>query len=232
MHQGSEMRNAVDLKTDQTKKLIKRINFLKNNKPDADGEIEFLTQILNDMDVKDEDYESRPKLVNFKNSKDDEWYFQQMQQWLKRHPTVLGSKTGRSTIYKYTLHFFVEHIVLNPDNAKLTESQLAERINSEKTDTNTKNIELKIEQLEEMTSFIMALLFKQFDYVPEEVNERGMIGFAINSMNEFGFDTNVAASEINPNEQLGKTFRLYRALRSRDKQLIKKVNQRGGIHYD
>ena len=98
------MKTAIELKAEKTNKLVKRLNFLKTNKPEADEEIKFLTQILNDMDVKDDDYESRPKLVNFKNSRDDEWYFQQMQQWLKRHPTVLGGKNGRSTIYKYTLH--------------------------------------------------------------------------------------------------------------------------------
>ena len=122
--------------------------------------------------------------------------------------------------------------MLNPDNAKLTELQLAERLNGSKSDASTKSFELKINQLEEMTSFIMALLFKQFDYVPQDINERGMVGFAINSMNEFGFENNVVASEINPNEQLGKTFKIYKDLRSRDKQLVKKINQKGGIQYD
>lgn len=124
--------------------------------------------------------------------------------------------------------------MLNPENAKLTELQLAERLNDGRHDIDTKNIELKMNQLEEMTSFIMALLFKQFDYVPERVDDRSVIQFAINSMNEIGLNDNVAASEINPNEQLGKTFKMYKELRSRDKQLIKKINHRGGggIQYD
>lgn len=226
------MKTAIELKTEKTNNLVKRIKFLKDNKPESQEEIEFLQKMINDMDIKNEYYNSTPSIVNFRNTHNDEWYFQQMKNWVERHPTTVGGTTSRSKIYKYALHFFVENIALNPDNAKLTELQLAERINGSKYNESTKNVELKMNQLEEMVSFIMALLFKQFDYVPQNINERGMIDFAINSMNEFGFENNVGASEINPNEQLGKIFKMYKEIRSRDKQLIKKINHRGGIQYD
>ncbi|MFR4248911.1 MAG: hypothetical protein ACLT1L_03590 [Leuconostoc lactis] len=228
------MKSAIELKTEQTNKLIKRLNFLKNSKPESREEIEFLTNMIASADVSNDVYDSRPSTINIKNSRDEEWYFQQIQQWIKRHPSSISGRAGRSSIYKFALHFFVENIVLNPENAKLTELQLAERLNDGRHDIDTKNIELKMNQLEEMTSFIMALLFKQFDYVPERVDDRSVIQFAINSMNEIGLNDNVAASEINPNEQLGKTFKMYKELRSRDKQLIKNINHRGGggIQYD
>jgi len=237
------MQNAIEMKIMHIKKLVKKLNYLQKKNAqvlpesisleDRD-EIQLLERMLKDINVSEEDYQSRPQIVNFKNSRDDEWYFQQMKTWIQRHPTALNGQSGRSTIYKFTLHFFVENIVLQPDNTQLSELLLAERIKNLHKQTKKNIADFKLEKLEEMTSFTMAMIFKQYDYIPEEVLNDKMINYAINSMNEYGFSNSIKASDINPNDQLGKTFKLYRELRQRDKQLIKKLNNKsgGGIQND
>ncbi|CUW06037.1 hypothetical protein [Leuconostoc gasicomitatum] len=237
------MQNAIEMKIMHIKKMVKKLNYLQKKNaqvlPDSISvedrdEIQLLERMLEDMNVSDDIFQKQPKTINIKNNRDEEWYFQQMKTWIQRRPTALNGQSGRSTIYKFALHFFVENIVLQPDNTQLSELLLAERIKNLHKQTPKNVADFKLEKLEEMTSFTMAMIFKQYDYIPEEVLNDKMINYAINSMNEYGFSNSIKASDINPNDQLGKTFKLYRELRQRDKQLIKKLNNKsgGGIQND
>lgn len=231
------MKNAIELKTEQTKKLIKRLNYLnykyqedisETNPAVINKEIALLEMMQKALEVSRNDYIKMPVNINIRNSRDEEWYFQQMKNWIQRHPTVLNGRSGRSSIYKFALHFFVENIVLEPNNTQLSDLQLADRIKTLTRSKSTSTADFKLDQLEEMTSFMMAMLFKQYDYIPEEITEKGMISYALNSMNEFALNSSIQASEINPNKQLGKTFKLYRDIRQRDKMLVKKINSKLG----
>ncbi|MCM6838190.1 hypothetical protein NE281_08720, partial [Leuconostoc mesenteroides] len=116
------MKDAIEFKTSQMKALIKRRNVL-NKKYDTTlpediplevkSELEFIENLLNEFDINQLIFDERPTMIGIKNSRDEEWYFQQMKHWIERHPNALNTKFSRSSVYKFALHFFVENIALN-----------------------------------------------------------------------------------------------------------------------
>lgn len=232
------MKDAIEFKTSQMKALIKRRNVLnkKYNTTlpediplDVKSELEFIDKILQEFDIDEEIFAKQGKTINIKNSRDEEWYFQQMKHWAERHPKATNGQFGKSTLYKLALHFFVENIALNANNARLNYSELAQKVNDAKPQKSDAKLTTQLANVENLLGFLLTMQQRQLEYIPEGVNlDNGFVKYAINPINPTEFQQFGAPTELNPNNELAQSYEEYKQIRSRDKQLIKKYHQTGG----
>ncbi|MCT3074099.1 hypothetical protein EFN64_10320, partial [Leuconostoc citreum] len=171
----------------------------------------------------------RPTMIGIKNSRDEEWYFQQMKHWIERHPNALNAKFSRSSVYKFALHFFVENIALNANNARLNYSELAQKVNDANSTKSDSKLTAQFSNVENLLGFLLTMQQRQLEYIPEGINlENGFVKYAINPINPTEFQQFGTPTELNPNNELAQSYEEYKKIRSRDKQLIKKYHQTGG----
>lgn len=232
------MKNAIEFKTSQMKALIKRKNILnkkyQTTVPDdipleVKSELELIDNLLNEFDINQNFFDEKPTMIGIKNSRDEEWYFQQMKHWVERHPKSLNAKFSRSSVYKFALHFFVENIALNANNARLNYSELAQKVSDVGAKKSNSKLTVQLENVENLLGFLLTMQQRQLEYIPEGVNlENGFFKYAINPINPTEFQQFGAPTELNPNNELAQSYEEYKRIRSRDKQLIKKYHQTGG----
>ncbi|MET3356671.1 UNVERIFIED_ORG: hypothetical protein ABIC58_000018 [Leuconostoc holzapfelii] len=232
------MKSAIQFKTDQIKSLLKRKNnLLKRNEStlpsevpfEVKSELEMIDRLLQEFDINQSIYDERPTMIGIKNSRDEEWYFQQMKHWVVRHPHATNGQFGKSAIYKYALHFFVENIALNSENARLDLSELTQKVNGVGSQKKDNQLSSKIANIEEQLGFLLTMQQRQLSYIPEVVDQQtGIVKYAINPINKTEIEQFGAPTEINPNTDLAQTYSEYKKVRSRDKQLIQKYHQLGG----
>ncbi|MGR8809728.1 hypothetical protein [Leuconostoc citreum] len=237
------MKDAIEFKTTQMKTLIKRRNIL-NKKYDTTlpedipvevkSELNFIDKILQEFDIDEEIFAKQGKTINIKNSRDEEWYFQQMKHWAEGHPKATNGQFGKSTLYKFALHFFVENISLNTNNARLNYSELAQKVNDVNSTKSDSKLTAQLANVENLLGFLLTMQQRQLEYIPEGINlENGFVKYAINPINPTEFQQFGAPTELNPNNELSQSYEEYKKIRSRDKQLIKKYHQTGGqLHED
>lgn len=220
------------------KALIKRKNIL-NKKYEATlpediplkvkSELDFIDKLLQEFDIDEEIFAKQGKTINIKNSRDEEWYFQQMKHWAERHPKATNGQFGKSTLYKFAVHFFVENIALNANNARLNYSDLAQKVNDAKPQNSDSKLTAQLSNVENLLGFLLTMQQRQLEYIPEGINlENGFVKYAINPINPTEFQQFGAPTELNPNNELAQSYEEYKKIRSRDKQLIKKYHQTGG----
>lgn len=152
-----------------------------------------------------------------------------MKHWVERHPKSLNAKFRRSSVYKFALHFFVENIALNANNARLNYSELAQKVSDVGAKKSNSKLTVQLENVENLLGFLLTMQQRQLEYIPEGVNlENGFVKYAINPINPTEFQQFGAPTELNPNNELAQSYEEYKRIRSRDKQLIKKYHQTGG----
>ena len=232
------MKDAIEFKTSQMKALIKRRNVLNKKYDttlpediplDVKSELKFIDKILQEFDIDEEIFAKQGKTINIKNSRDEEWYFQQMKHWIERHPNALNAKFSRSSVYKFALHFFVENIALNANNARLNYSELAQKVNDANSTKSDSKLTAQLANVENLLGFLLTMQQRQLEYIPEGINlENGFVKYAINPINPTEFQQFGTPTELNPNNELAQSYEEYKKIRSRDKQLIKKYHQTGG----
>ncbi|MBD9366623.1 hypothetical protein IAP91_14705 [Leuconostoc mesenteroides] len=232
------MKDAIEFKTSQMKALIKRRNVLNKKYDttlpeeiplDIKSELKFIDKILQEFDIDEEIFAKQGKTINIKNSQDEEWYFQQMKHWAERHPRSTNGQFGKSTLYRFALHFFVENIALNANNANLNYSELAQKVNDAKPQKNDSKLSAQLSNMENLLGFLLTMQQRQLEYIPEGINlENGFVKYAINPINPTEFQQFGTPTELNPNNELAQSYEEYKQIRSRDKQLIKKYHQTGG----
>ncbi|MBZ5947958.1 hypothetical protein KII93_05685 [Leuconostoc gelidum subsp. gasicomitatum] len=232
------MKDAIEFKSSQIKALIKRKNIL-NKKYDTTfpddmplevkSELDFIDKLLQEFDIDEAIFAKQGKTINIKNSRDEEWYFQQMKHWAERHPKATNGQFGKSTLYKFALHFFVENIALNANNARLNFSELAQKVNDVSSQKSDSKLTAQLSNVENLLGFLLTMQHRQLEYIPEVINlENGFVKYAINPINPTEFQQFGAPTELNPNNELAQSYDEYKKIRSRDKQLIKKYHQTGG----
>ncbi|WP_273948586.1 hypothetical protein [Leuconostoc mesenteroides] len=232
------MKDAIEFKKSQMKALIKRRNVL-NKKNDTtlpediplevQSELTFIENLLNEFDINQSIFDERPTMIGIKNSRDEEWYFQQMRHWIERHPNALNAKFSRSSVYKFVLHFFVENIALNANNSRLNYSELAQKVNDANSTKSDSKLTAQLANVENLLGFLLTMQQRQLEYIPEGINlENGFVKYAINPINPTEFQQFGTPTELNPNNELAQSYEEYKKIRSRDKQLIKKYHQTGG----
>ena len=232
------MKDAIEFKTSQMKALIKRRNVLNKKYDttlpediplDVKSELKFIDKILQEFDIDEEIFAKQGKTINIKNSRDEEWYFQQMKNWAERNPRSTNGQFGKSTLYRFALHFFVENIALNANNARLNYSELAQKVNDANSTKSDSKLTAQLANVENLLGFLLTMQQRQLEYIPEGINlENGFVKYAINPINPTEFQQFGTPTELNPNNELAQSYEEYKKIRSRDKQLIKKYHQTGG----
>ncbi|WP_273724263.1 hypothetical protein [Leuconostoc mesenteroides] len=231
------MKDAIEFKTSQMKALIKRRNVLNKKYDttlpediplDVKSELKFIDKILQEFDIDEEILAKQGKTINIKNSRDEEWYFQQMKHWAERNPRATNGQFGKSTLYRFALHFFVENIALNANNARLNYSELAQKVNDTNSTKSDSKLTAQLANVENLLGFLLTMQQRQLEYIPEGINlENGFVKYAINPINPTEFQQFGTPTELNPNNELAQSYEEYKKIRSRDKQLIKKYHQTG-----
>ncbi|MBZ5997775.1 MULTISPECIES: hypothetical protein [Leuconostoc] len=232
------MKDTIEFKRSQMKALIKRRNVLNKKYDttlpediplDVKSELKFIDKILQEFDIDEQIFAKQGKTINIKNSRDEEWYFQQMKHWSERHPKATNGQFGKSTLYKFALHFFVENIALNANNARLNYLELAQKVNDASSTKSDSKLTTQLANVENLLGFLLTMQQRQLEYIPEGINlENGFIKYAINPINPTEFQQFGTPTELNPNNELAQSYEEYKKIRSRDKQLIKKYHQTGG----
>ncbi|WP_349550022.1 hypothetical protein [Leuconostoc pseudomesenteroides] len=233
------MKDVTKIKTETIKNLARRKNYLLNQYQDitADvpeqvtAELQLIELMLTEANVNDDTYQKRPATINIRNTRDEEWYFQQMKHWIKSHPQATSGKLGRSFIYKFTLHFFVENIVLNSQNRDLGLSELENRISQLSKNNDSRQINAQNKNIEASLGFMMSMLYQLVGHMPESVDNK-KIDYKLNPLTEIEIMTAGTDTDLNDNAEFNLAFQAFKEVRKRDKQQLKKLHQSKGKLYD
>lgn len=236
------MKNVSQLKVLQTKRLLKRQNYLRKVYRDVfpteipasvTEELQLIDHMLQDLNIATAIYQKQPKVISLRHSDSEEWYFQQLFHWLDRHPEAIGAKFNRSEMYRFALHFFVENIALNAANAKLKYGDLTQKVNSLALKRENAKLEAQLANMENLLGFLTTLQYRQLEYIPEFVNlKNGFVKYSLNPINETEFQQFGAPIEMSPNNDLGKAYAEYKKIRGHEKLAIKKRHQKGNFYPD
>lgn len=236
------MKNVSQLKVLQTKRLLKRQNYLRKVYRDVSPteipasvteELKLIDHMLQDLNIDTAIYQKQPKVISLRHSDNEEWYLQQLFHWLDRHPEAIGAKFNRSEVYRFALHFFVENIALNAANAKLKYGDLTQKVNALALKRENAKLEAQLANIENLLGFLTTLQYRQLEYIPEFVNlKNGFVKYSLNPINETEFQQFGAPIEMSPTNDLGKAYAEYKKIRGREKLTIKKRHQKGNFYPD
>mgnify|MGYP003366437379 CR=1 FL=1 len=93
------MKATVEIRAQHMKTLLKRKNYLlkaydtylpEDIPLDVKSELDFIDKVIQEMDVDEQVFNIQSKAINIRNSREEEWYFQQMSHWVQRHPAALN----------------------------------------------------------------------------------------------------------------------------------------------
>ncbi|MGR8774164.1 hypothetical protein [Leuconostoc citreum] len=236
------MKNVSQLKVLQTKRLLKRQNYLRKVYRDVSPtkipesvnvELNLIEQMLKDLDIDQSIYQKQPKVISIRHSNSDEWYFQQISHWLERHPEAIGANFNRSEIYRFALQYFVENIALNAANAKLVYGNLTQKVAALSRKRENAKLESQLANIESLLGFLTTLQYRHLEYIPERIDfQNSLVSYAINPISETEFQYFGAPTEMVPNNELGKAYAAYKKIRAREKLAIKKRHQHGNFYPD
>lgn len=171
-----------------------------------------VTEILNHEPTEEN---SRRRQVAVKTSQQEAWYRDALKDWLGQHPEVGVSGDNNGGMYRFALTFFVNQVVLNPKNNSLSYADLLkvmDEIND--PDPMLNQINLQMNDLKEMTSFIAAM-----DYL-----ENMQVFGPTRQIDEI-IQTDIR-SEIDESSQYAKDYDAYQKRRKND--LANKRQRRRG----
>ncbi|WP_312694925.1 hypothetical protein [Leuconostoc pseudomesenteroides] len=235
------MKDTIEIKLEEVKRLASRKKFLTNKYQNTlaeelpssvTSELKLIDDLMAEANVPEEIYQTRSKTVNIKNSRDEEWYFQQLLHWAKRHPQSTNGLFGKSSLYKFALHFFVENIVLNPDNAQLSFGQLEEKISNLKQAKSDSTIVKQNRNIEQSLAFLISMSYRSLNFIPESVNDDGLVEYGINPFSESIVKANGVETTLGSQSEVGRAYEEFQNAWSRDKQRLKKIKQPKGVITD
>ena len=143
--------------------------------------------------------------VGIRTSKQEIWYRDVLIAWLKQHPETGIDTDKAASLYRFTLTFFVNQVILNPKNNTLSYGDLLKGMDEiNDVDPMLNQINNQMADLKEMTSFIAAM-----DY--------------LENMQDFGparqidevIQTDIR-SEIDESSQYAKDYHAYQKRRKND----------------
>lgn len=236
------MKNVSQLVVTQTRRLLKRRNYLRKVYRDVspteipitvNTELELIDQMLQDLKIDPTIYQKQPKVISLRHSQSEEWYFQQLSRWLDRHPEAIGAKFNRSELYRFALHFFVENIALNATNAKLPYGDLIDKLNALALKRENAKLEAQLANIENLLGFITTMQYRQLNFIPENIDfKNGLVNYGINPIAEEYTQLFDDMTEMVPNNELGKAYAKYKEIRGYQKLAIKKRHQKRSFYPD
>lgn len=173
------------------------------------NQIDDLLKLLDEPESIDQ---KSKNVVPIRENAEESWYRSLAGYWFGQHSETGVNPTQQSTIYKYILRFFVDQVVMNPENFGMSYPALLnkmEHLNSD--DGQLKDISRDLEDIKKVISFIAAMEHER-NTLPE-----GMQQFTPEMFEELH-------SEINPSGPLGIALRQFERNRMEDKV---KAKQRG-----
>lgn len=235
------MKDVIEIKTEEIKSLASRKKFLTTKYQNTlaeelpssvTSELKLIDDLMTEANVSDDLYQSSPKMITIRNSRDEEWYFQQLLNWIKRHPQATNGLLGKSQLYKFTLHFFVENIVLNTDNAQLSFGQLEEKLSNLKQSKSDGTIVRQNRNIEQSLAFLISMSYRSLNFIPESVNDDGLVEYGINPFSESIVKANGVETTLGSQSEVGRAYEEFQNAWSRDKQRLKKIKQPKGVITD
>lgn len=113
-------------------------------------ELQSIQKLLNEVSIED-----IPKQISLKMSDLEKWYFALMLDWIIDHPDAINAaRFSRAEIYKFTMHFFVDNIILNSKNQNLSFGTLKNKVSkiSEESELE-KNILQQLKEIKDVTTY-------------------------------------------------------------------------------
>ncbi|MGV3185350.1 hypothetical protein ACEF14_04225 [Weissella paramesenteroides] len=184
--------------------------------------------ILNVNELMDHEIEEGRKIrgqVGIRTSAREIWYHDVMFVWIKQHPET-GIETDKSaSLYRFALEFFVNQVVLNPQNNPLSYAQLLTKMDQlndvdPMLDAINFQLETKIEDLKDLTSFIAAMEY--LENVTSFGPERQLDDII----------TTDIRSELDDSSQYADDFAAYRKRRKRDLASKRKRHDDEGMEFN
>lgn len=184
--------------------------------------------ILNVNELMDHEIEEGRKIrgqVGIRTSAREIWYRDVMFVWIKQHPET-GIETDKSaSLYRFALEFFVNQVVLNPQNNPLSYAQLLTKMDQlndvdPMLDAINFQLETKIEDLKDLTSFIAAMEY--LENVTSFGPERQLDDII----------TTDIRSELDDSSQYADDFAAYRKRRKRDLASKRKRHDDEGMEFN
>jgi hypothetical protein len=189
------------------------------------NEIAYINDLLKELTFNSDDNQKIPTDIHLKNSRDEEWYLQQMTNWVDKHPTAIGAKKGRSTLYKYALHFFVENIALQSENSLLSASELSDRVkNMRYRNGQLENIERKLKDIDDQLTFNTAMTHFYGRRSPLDADDSPMP--LITDGNDYSGITDIFSQPTVRQDGVAEIYASFKKQLGREKALLKKKHGR------
>ncbi|MFT8757379.1 hypothetical protein [Leuconostoc pseudomesenteroides] len=227
------VKSAIQVQREAAVSLNKRLKILQNKYTDVlpeeipqvvKNEILYINDLLASLTFGSADFSQKTKMVNIRNSCDEEWYMQQMQKWLDKHPNAITGQKGRSTIYKFALHFFVENIALQSENSLLNANELADRVkNMRYRNGQLANIERKLKDIDDQLTFNTAMTHFYGRRVSPDYEDEPLIPAMAEEQGELM--TNIFSQPSIHNNGVAELYTAFKKMVGREKALLKKQNR-------
>lgn len=213
--------------------LTKRINVLKKKGYDKLTETEkveykYANELMDYLSEVHLHHQENMKLIGIRNNENDAWYLSQMEYWTAKREKDLPPITGKASLYKFTLQFFVETVVLNPSNATLDIASLKQKFKEEKKATADRKMSYQLNRLEAMLSFVMMMEQRQAEFLPSQIIDQTIVTEP-NPITADEIKINGTETDQNIDSKLGSAFEAYAKQWRIDKENNrKKLNQKKG----
>lgn len=174
-------------------------------------QIELILEQLSRLDGLDD--EEGKRNMSITTSPTEEWYRTILMEWFAQHPSAVSTKKlTKSYIYSFLLHFFVDNVVLNPDNAGLGYESLVTHLN-EMTQPNSdwKKVGYDLADLKTMTALILSMQY-EVNTAPVSGNARQLTPQSIAQLR----------TDINKKSDVGMAIDTFEELRNQDKRALHK----------
>ncbi|CAK1253218.1 hypothetical protein [Fructobacillus tropaeoli] len=213
--------------------LTKRMNTLKKKGYDKLTDIEkseydYITNLMNNLSGYKADQEKISKFTTVRNNVGEEWYLNLMRYWQNTNSDVANQQISKAGLYKFALQFFVETVVLQPNNATLDMASLKQKFKEEKKPASDRKVSYQLNRLEAMLSFIMMMEQRQSENIPSQIIDQTIVTEP-NPITADEIEINGTETDQNLDGKLGQAFEAYAKQWKLDKDnAIKKRNTKKG----
>lgn len=213
--------------------LTKRVNTLKKKGYDKLTDIEkteydYATEMLDYLSGLNESYQSNLKQLSIRNNVNDAWYLSQIEHWHEINQDVSNEQISKAGLYKFALQFFVETVVLQPNNATMDLASLKQKFKEEKKPASDRKVSYQLNRLEAMLSFIMMMEQRQSEFLPSQIIDQTIVTEP-NPITADEIEINGTETDQNLDGKLGQAFEAYAKQWRLDKDnALKKRNSKKG----
>lgn len=192
--------------------LTKRLNALKKKGYEKLTDSE---KVEYDYAVNLQDYLANKKssvgnlrTINIKNNISEEYSLYLMKYWQDTNQDISIQSISKAGLYKFALQFFVEAVVLQPNNAVLDIASLKQKFKEEKKPTNDRRVSYQLNRLEAMLSFVMMMEQRQAEFLPSQLVGQNIVTEP-NPITADEITINGTETDQNLNGKLGQAFEAY-----------------------